>query len=118
MIRRPPRSTLFPYTTLFRSRELDGREVGDRRERAGAADLHDDGLDPRRRLPRRLFVGDGPARRLRRRPELVLQRGRVDLHHDAVYLVFEPASLRLHPGAERDYRFDVFAQLAVLVDAE
>src|SRR2546429_4984781 len=26
MIRRPPRSTLFPYTTLFRSR--DGREPG------------------------------------------------------------------------------------------
>src|SRR2546429_6850701 len=25
MIRRPPRSTLFPYTTLFRSREADGR---------------------------------------------------------------------------------------------
>src|SRR3712207_9100964 len=24
MIRRPPRSTLFPYTTLFRSCELDG----------------------------------------------------------------------------------------------
>src|SRR3712207_9391813 len=24
MIRRPPRSTLFPYTTLFRSPELDG----------------------------------------------------------------------------------------------
>src|SRR3712207_7289522 len=24
MIRRPPRSTLFPYTTLFRSRELHG----------------------------------------------------------------------------------------------
>src|SRR5438309_8610935 len=24
MIRRPPRSTLFPYTTLFRSRKLDG----------------------------------------------------------------------------------------------
>src|SRR5260221_9316694 len=23
MIRRPPRSTLFPYTTLFRSRELE-----------------------------------------------------------------------------------------------
>src|SRR3712207_8312839 len=28
MIRRPPRSTLFPYTTLFRSEEyLDGPEV-------------------------------------------------------------------------------------------
>src|SRR2546430_17090982 len=24
MIRRPPRSTLFPYTTLFRSQEADG----------------------------------------------------------------------------------------------
>src|SRR2546427_7919692 len=24
MIRRPPRSTLFPYTTLFRSSDLDG----------------------------------------------------------------------------------------------
>src|SRR3712207_7083499 len=26
MIRRPPRSTLFPYTTLFRSEEAGGRE--------------------------------------------------------------------------------------------
>src|SRR2546429_5217624 len=26
MIRRPPRSTLFPYTTLFRSRPLDKKE--------------------------------------------------------------------------------------------
>src|SRR2546422_3093045 len=25
MIRRPPRSTLFPYTTLFRSRDVAGR---------------------------------------------------------------------------------------------
>src|SRR5258708_31141552 len=28
MIRRPPRSTLFPYTTLFRSLEGDGRDHG------------------------------------------------------------------------------------------
>src|SRR2546430_4841939 len=27
MIRRPPRSTLFPYTTLFRSRGRPGRQV-------------------------------------------------------------------------------------------
>src|SRR3989449_4894891 len=27
MIRRPPRSTLFPYTTLFRSIKMAGREV-------------------------------------------------------------------------------------------
>src|SRR2546430_13409627 len=29
MIRRPPRSTLFPYTTLFRSREPERRRVVD-----------------------------------------------------------------------------------------
>src|SRR3712207_7513755 len=29
MIRRPPRSTLFPYTTLFRSGELPARLVGE-----------------------------------------------------------------------------------------
>src|SRR5207237_1768095 len=28
MIRRPPRSTLFPYTTLFRSEPFQGYEVG------------------------------------------------------------------------------------------
>src|SRR5256885_3738666 len=28
MIRRPPRSTLFPYTTLFRSKEAVRREAG------------------------------------------------------------------------------------------
>src|SRR3712207_7836095 len=28
MIRRPPRSTLFPYTTLFRSPRLDGSDAG------------------------------------------------------------------------------------------
>src|SRR3712207_7267814 len=38
MIRRPPRSTLFPYTTLFRSGERHGHERADgcrRRELAG-----------------------------------------------------------------------------------
>src|SRR2546422_6351104 len=30
MIRRPPRSTLFPYTTLFRSLELEVRQPADR----------------------------------------------------------------------------------------
>src|SRR5690348_17586887 len=32
MIRRPPRSTLFPYTTLFRSEQLlqDGRDLHER----------------------------------------------------------------------------------------
>src|SRR5256885_11933530 len=34
MIRRPPRSTLFPYTTLFRSREIPSRPQ-DRRDGNG-----------------------------------------------------------------------------------
>src|SRR3712207_7667023 len=33
MIRRPPRSTLFPYTTLFRSRGPRRRDDGDLQER-------------------------------------------------------------------------------------
>src|SRR2546430_14025603 len=50
MIRRPPRSTLFPYTTLFRSR---------------------DGRRPCRRSPGRPFRSSrgGRARRCRRRSE-------------------------------------------------
>src|SRR5437667_2718475 len=43
MIRRPPRSTLFPYTTLFRSRSL--RSLPPRELRARTA-------DPARRAPR------------------------------------------------------------------
>src|SRR2546430_8036756 len=42
MIRRPPRSTLFPYTTLFRSLREDPAEIDlavtQRAEPAGAAD--------------------------------------------------------------------------------
>src|SRR5215217_8527090 len=32
MIRRPPRSTLFPYTTLFRSARRGGPHIAERRE--------------------------------------------------------------------------------------
>src|SRR2546427_2763626 len=39
MIRRPPRSTLFPYTTLFRSRRCRGRH-GTHEPRAGSGDSH------------------------------------------------------------------------------
>src|SRR3712207_8052392 len=37
MIRRPPRSTLFPYTTLFRSRPRSGRRPEDLRSPATSA---------------------------------------------------------------------------------
>src|SRR5256885_9131655 len=49
MIRRPPRSTLFPYTTLFRSHEADRRRG--QRARADVAGAFAGGAArPRRRL--------------------------------------------------------------------
>src|SRR2546422_10207457 len=94
MIRRPPRSTLFPYTTLFRSRQLSrhvrrlplGREqrADDFRELAGGGqggpfplppsafppDLQPHPVHPGDRLEPRLPLGrlDAPARAPPRRP--------------------------------------------------
>src|SRR2546430_16570214 len=45
MIRRPPRSTLFPYTTLFRSSPVEGVERGREGQRA-----REHGRSHRRRL--------------------------------------------------------------------
>src|SRR2546430_6310558 len=50
MIRRPPRSTLFPYTTLFRS------VVGDRSARR---DLREAGADPGDRVEQRVRARGG-----------------------------------------------------------
>src|SRR2546430_13208969 len=38
MIRRPPRSTLFPYTTLFRSTRREDADAGPGRDGAGGGD--------------------------------------------------------------------------------
>src|SRR3712207_7792234 len=52
MIRRPPRSTLFPYTTLFRSRGGTSEELYDLDDEEVARRLgvfcysYDDGFDP------------------------------------------------------------------------
>src|SRR5690242_21124826 len=54
MIRRPPRSTLFPYTTLFRSRNPDRRDLGDRLR---------GGQDRRRRRARVTLVRSRQVRR-------------------------------------------------------
>src|SRR3712207_7154526 len=65
MIRRPPRSTLFPYTTLFRSFEV--HEVGVahvlRAERAGLR-----GAIPRHHLRAKFVVVARIAHDLRERP--------------------------------------------------
>src|SRR3712207_8556586 len=61
MIRRPPRSTLFPYTTLFRSQ----REVRPRGD--GAPDVrerHDGGAAPHARPDARRRRGDRKSTRL------------------------------------------------------
>src|SRR3989442_10069055 len=47
MIRRPPRSTLFPYTTLFRSAAPEQRGREEPRYRAG---VHPSGLVPPEKL--------------------------------------------------------------------
>src|SRR3712207_8739917 len=90
MIRRPPRSTLFPYTTLFRSgadrpvrRPVPQPRAGRRAGRARRADLRVDGagavrgdvgpLDvgaPRVDTLRRLRGGADPARRDRKSTRL------------------------------------------------
>src|SRR2546430_15735618 len=63
MIRRPPRSTLFPYTTLFRSVLLDGRErltaAGALREDLEIGRRAQAQLDPAARQP--LVVDDEGA---------------------------------------------------------
>src|SRR3712207_9160979 len=54
MIRRPPRSTLFPYTTLFRS--LDAHReppTVDEMQRVGRIPVVEDDLPPRERPPPR-----------------------------------------------------------------
>src|SRR2546427_8152990 len=64
MIRRPPRSTLFPYTTLFRSRAA--RQLFGHLAREDPH-LHADGAV--RRLGRRRRVVDVGAERVQRRSE-------------------------------------------------
>src|SRR5947199_3741258 len=60
MIRRPPRSTLFPYTTLFRS-DIHGARfsAGDRAE-----NHHADGGKSRRGYPHRQIRSDRKSTRL------------------------------------------------------
>src|SRR3712207_8038328 len=58
MIRRPPRSTLFPYTTLFRSR--DARSLVGVPRRGGRRGDGGGGHGQRRRRDRPPHAGHGP----------------------------------------------------------
>src|SRR5690349_23349928 len=70
MIPRPPRSTLFPYTTLFRSRQAPARPPLDRprRARGGGGDRRGASAQPRR--------GGGRDPRRERRPRRQRRHGR------------------------------------------
>src|SRR5256885_3634806 len=83
MIRRPPRSTLFPYTTLFRSKDACARLplFGDRPTRLRRDD--EPARDAPRRQPRRVLErrrdrgrGERCARRGRRHEAAERRRGR------------------------------------------
>src|SRR2546430_12025055 len=69
MIRRPPRSTLFPYTTLFRSREaVHGRLVG---RTHPDAQLHSRELVQRRPLQRQTTRSEEHTSELQSQSNLV-----------------------------------------------
>src|SRR3712207_7501403 len=60
MIRRPPRSTLFPYTTLFRSADQGAVDRAGRSFRALLAENPTSQLVARRALDHGLSAGDWP----------------------------------------------------------
>ena len=93
-----------------RAGDLGRRQVRDRRQRPGPADVRDDVLDERLDLLRRELVGDRPARRPADHPEPRLLVEAVDLDHDAVGLVRQVVA-RLAPAlGEGDDALDVEAR--------
>src|SRR3712207_8490564 len=73
MIRRPPRSTLFPYTTLFRS-DADVRVLC---ADASSAELEDEIRTVRDTLARTLETGNGSAP-----TEIILCLNKMDLRSE------------------------------------
>src|SRR2546426_6503659 len=64
MIRRPPRSTLFPYTTLFRSHDPGDHPVARLRREAGREVRADRARTDRHRPPGAALRGDRKSTRL------------------------------------------------------
>src|SRR2546425_11737323 len=91
MIRRPPRSTLFPYTTLFRSVISHGSLAFDAADRSRPAALV------------------GPRNRLRRRKQLVPTEDRADVRVTGV-LAALARRIRHHHLRLRADRLVAFAQ--------
>src|SRR5690349_24241086 len=83
MIRRPPRSTLFPYTTLFRSR----RRCAERPRALGAQPLDERG--PAQAVLDRVAVGLDPHEQAHVAPEQDRKSTRLNSSHVEIsYAVF------------------------------
>src|SRR2546426_4752272 len=63
MIRRPPRSTLFPYTTLFRS--FDTRSPGALQKRVARIRIRPDEKQPRHRIAGFVLLAEGDRKSTR-----------------------------------------------------
>src|SRR3712207_6953309 len=66
MIRRPPRSTLFPYTTLFRSVEVDFAGPADAKAAGIAVIYQEPTLFPDLSVAENIAMGNQPLTKLRR----------------------------------------------------
>ena len=87
----------------------DRGEAGDRRERAGAADLDVDGLEPGGGALGGELVRERPARGGGAEAEAGLQIEPVDLVDDAVDVVAEGGALRLDGAVVVEHRLDAVA---------
>ena len=93
-------------------------ELGDRRQEAGAADLDFDIPDDGRRLLRREFVRDRPARIARDKAEPFLPVETVDFVDDAVDIVIEAGAPRLDLAVEFQQRIERAAHFGQRIGLE
>src|SRR5256714_14569819 len=105
MIRRPPRSTLFPYTTLFRSREAAFLVV---RQRGGM--VEGAGVQPHTRRPERPSIAHGARQQMLAEPPADGRGGESEVR-DLDGAVFRHAAQLVPPGeravAARDMQRDL-----------
>src|SRR5256885_4118172 len=89
MIRRPPRSTLFPYTTLFRSLAAEVVGPGDRHQGQDATDAESEQRRGEISVARRLSRRGAVRTRHRWHPDLDRKSTRLNSSHLVIsYAVF------------------------------